>query len=180
MSRRSAIFTAPRSTPPNRSRPTPRAFSDHRKLLEMKEVDAVLIGVPDHWHAVRCHRCAQRGQGRVRGEAADPEDRGGSAHRQGRARQQSHLPGGHAAALRQALPGSQGAVHGHRQTGQGHAGAHLVARQRLPSAQGAGSPQGSARPTWIGRISWDRSSGATGIRSSIGTGAPTWISAAAR
>jgi predicted dehydrogenase len=31
--------------------PKAKAFSDHRKLLEMKEVDAVLIGVPDHWHA---------------------------------------------------------------------------------------------------------------------------------
>ena len=31
----------------------PRAatFADHRKLLEMKELDAVLVGVPDHWHA---------------------------------------------------------------------------------------------------------------------------------
>jgi predicted dehydrogenase len=28
-----------------------RTFSDHRKLLELKEVDAVLIGTPDHWHA---------------------------------------------------------------------------------------------------------------------------------
>jgi len=28
-----------------------KGFSDHRKLLEMKDVDAVLIGVPDHWHA---------------------------------------------------------------------------------------------------------------------------------
>src|SRR5258706_1344857 len=28
-----------------------RTFSDHRKLLDIKEIDAVLIGVPDHWHA---------------------------------------------------------------------------------------------------------------------------------
>ena len=28
-----------------------RNFTDHRKLLEMKEVDAVLIATPDHWHA---------------------------------------------------------------------------------------------------------------------------------
>ena len=28
-----------------------RNFSDHRKLLEMKEIDAVLVATPDHWHA---------------------------------------------------------------------------------------------------------------------------------
>jgi len=28
-----------------------KSFSDHRKLLEMKELDAVLIATPDHWHA---------------------------------------------------------------------------------------------------------------------------------
>ena len=31
--------------------PNAKTFTDHRKLLDMKEVDAVLIGVPDHWHA---------------------------------------------------------------------------------------------------------------------------------
>src|SRR5882724_6023657 len=28
-----------------------RNFTDHRKLLEMKEIDAVLIATPDHWHS---------------------------------------------------------------------------------------------------------------------------------
>ncbi|MBS1831576.1 MAG: Gfo/Idh/MocA family oxidoreductase, partial [Acidobacteria bacterium] len=27
-----------------------RNFADHRKLLEVKELDAVLIATPDHWH----------------------------------------------------------------------------------------------------------------------------------
>src|SRR5208337_4031715 len=31
--------------------PNAKTFADHRKLLEMKEVDVALIGVPDHWHA---------------------------------------------------------------------------------------------------------------------------------
>jgi len=31
--------------------PGAKGFADHRKLLEVKELDAVLIGTPDHWHA---------------------------------------------------------------------------------------------------------------------------------
>jgi len=31
--------------------PDARTFTDHRKLLELKDVDVALIGVPDHWHA---------------------------------------------------------------------------------------------------------------------------------
>src|SRR5664279_2516238 len=29
--------------------PNTKTFGDHRKMLELKEVDAVLVGVPDHW-----------------------------------------------------------------------------------------------------------------------------------
>jgi predicted dehydrogenase len=30
--------------------PAAKTFGDHRKLLELKEVDAVLVASPDHWH----------------------------------------------------------------------------------------------------------------------------------
>ena len=30
--------------------PNTKTFGDHRRLLELAEVDAVLIGTPDHWH----------------------------------------------------------------------------------------------------------------------------------
>lgn len=35
-----------------------KIFEDYRKLLELKEVDALIIGTPDHWHAlIMIHAC---------------------------------------------------------------------------------------------------------------------------
>ena len=33
---------------------TPRMYSDYRKMLAEKDLDLVLIGSPDHWHALQC------------------------------------------------------------------------------------------------------------------------------
>jgi predicted dehydrogenase len=32
------------------SAPDTKTFTDHRRLLELREIDAVLVGSPDHWH----------------------------------------------------------------------------------------------------------------------------------
>ena len=34
--------------------PEAKGFSDHRKMLEIKELDVVLVGTPDHWHKGIC------------------------------------------------------------------------------------------------------------------------------
>jgi predicted dehydrogenase len=39
----------------------PRTFSDYRKMLAEKDLDAVLIGTPDHWHALPAIAAMQAG-----------------------------------------------------------------------------------------------------------------------
>ena len=39
-----------------------KAFGDYRKLLEMKEVDAVIIASPDHWHTLQAIHACQAGK----------------------------------------------------------------------------------------------------------------------
>src|SRR5438105_15689552 len=35
-----------------KSKKTPRTYGDYRKMLGEKDLDLVLIGSPDHWHAL--------------------------------------------------------------------------------------------------------------------------------
>src|SRR5580765_3888975 len=46
------------------SQPSGKAkeFSDFRKLLEMKEIDAVLVATPDHWHALPTIQACEAGK----------------------------------------------------------------------------------------------------------------------
>jgi predicted dehydrogenase len=42
--------------------PEAKAYTDFRKLLEQKDLDAVLIATPDHWHAIPTIYAAQAGK----------------------------------------------------------------------------------------------------------------------
>lgn len=41
---------------------SPRKFKDYRRLLEQKDIDAVVIATPDHWHALQTIQACQAGK----------------------------------------------------------------------------------------------------------------------
>ena len=41
---------------------SPQQFKDYRKLLEMKDLDAVVVATPDHWHALQMIHACQAGK----------------------------------------------------------------------------------------------------------------------
>jgi predicted dehydrogenase len=41
---------------------TPRLYKDFRKMLEQKDIDAVIIGTPDHWHCLMFVNALQAGK----------------------------------------------------------------------------------------------------------------------
>ena len=44
-----------------RSKKVPQLYSDYRAMLAQKDLDVVLIGVPDHWHALMMIEAAKSG-----------------------------------------------------------------------------------------------------------------------
>src|SRR5881394_3220807 len=40
----------------------PKQFTDHRKLLEQKDIDAVVVCTPDHWHALQTIHVCEAGK----------------------------------------------------------------------------------------------------------------------
>ena len=47
-----------------------KGYSDFRKMYEDKDIEAVIVATPDHWHALHDHHGLRGGQGRLRREAA--------------------------------------------------------------------------------------------------------------
>ena len=84
-----------------------KSYADHRKVLDMKDVDAVLIATPDHWHVPITIDALNAGKDvYVEKPLTLMPDEGASG--EGRASEQSDLPSGNAATLRLALFAGQG------------------------------------------------------------------------
>src|SRR5262245_18489886 len=44
-----------------KSKKQPRTYNDYREMLKEKDLDIVLIGSPDHWHALHCIAAVETG-----------------------------------------------------------------------------------------------------------------------
>ena len=77
-------------------------FEDYRKLLERKDIEAVTIGTPDHWHTAIALAAVRAGKDVYCEKPLTLTDRRRQAAGEGRRRNRPRLPGRHAAAQRRA------------------------------------------------------------------------------
>ena len=112
-----------------RARPNAQQFTDHRKLLEMKELDAVLIATPDHWHARIAIDALNAGKDvYVEKPLTLKIEEGPPIVKAARVNNRICQVGMQQRSGKHYLQAKE-EIHRNRQAGQDHAGAHLVARQ---------------------------------------------------
>ncbi len=84
---------------PSSTRPrgkAPECVQDLRRVLDDKDIDAVSIATPNHWHVAGHRLGLPGGQGRVRREAGQPQRRRGPEDGRGRPQVRAGRPDGHA------------------------------------------------------------------------------------
>ena len=86
----------------------PSCVQDFRKALDDKSVDAMVVATPDHWHVPAAPLELPGGQGRLRGETAQPQLLGGAKTGRGRAKARPDRPGRHPEPQRAVQPWPRG------------------------------------------------------------------------
>ena len=71
-----------------------KGYHDYREMLARDDIDAVMIAVPDQWHAIMATEAAKPQEGHLRREAAGADDRGAAGDRAGGGEEQRHLADG--------------------------------------------------------------------------------------
>ena len=77
-----------------------QVYTDYRKVLDRKDVQAITLAMPDHWHTKIAIEAMRAGKDVVLREAADADHRRGQADLQRGPRDGAGVPGGNPAAER--------------------------------------------------------------------------------
>jgi predicted dehydrogenase len=57
-----SVKRAQTNQPPGQEKTQPETFGDYRRVLDIKDIDAVIVATPDHWHALTCIHACQAGK----------------------------------------------------------------------------------------------------------------------
>ena len=93
--RRPDLRQAPQAAPKATAGAGPKTVKDVREALEDKNLDAISIATPNHWHALMTDLGLPGGQGRLRREAVQPQRPRGAGRRRGRPEVRPDRPARH-------------------------------------------------------------------------------------
>ncbi len=129
--------------------PKAAQVKDFRAVLDNKDIDAVIIGTPDHWHALMTVMACQAGKDVYVEKPTSVAIARGPQDGRGRAQVQPRGAGRHAAALREAFSAG-GQTRAGRRHRQGRRGPLLERRQPVAGRHRQPARQRRRRPISIG------------------------------
>ena len=68
-----------------------KAYHDYREMMARTDIDAVMLAVPDHWHALMATEAAKQQERHLRRKTSRPHDRRAAGDCQSRPEEQAHL-----------------------------------------------------------------------------------------